>query len=476
MSITPVRFRALYPSNGTAKWVRAEEADVEGAPAYANGLLVVGGGDELQVLNASTGALLWNFSSSNLFVAAPAVAGGVIYVGCTDGRVYAFGLQHPPPAFGVTFPETGLPSGTDWGATFAGMAQSTKSTSLSFEEVNGSWSYAISAPAGYVASPGGGVVRLAGASMTIPIRFTSLAPATFAVAFTETGLPGGTEWWVNVSGGPSQGTSTPSTQTTLSFLEPNGTYSFTTQAGGPYSATPASGSFEVQGGPVVETVAFTEALTHTIQFLESGLTPGASWSVELGENSQSSTTSSITFSEVDGSYGFAVTAAGFVPSPPSGSVTVQGANVTRTVGFTPAVPGTYPVTFSESGLPLGASWSVTLAGSPKTSTGTELNFSEPDGGYSFTVAAVVGFTADPTTGSVTVSGLPVSFSIAFTPSSPAPKTSSGSTLLGLPSWEGYALLGGILALVLVGSVVALLFRRRTKSSPGSHPPRQEGPP
>ena len=147
--------RALYPSNGTAKWVRAEEADVEGAPAYANGLLVVGGGDELQVLNASTGALLWNFSSSNLFVSAPAVA-GVIYVGCTDGRVYAFGLQHPPPAFGVTFPETGLPSGTDWGATFAGMAQSTKSTSLSFEEVNGSWSYAISAPAGYVASPGRG--------------------------------------------------------------------------------------------------------------------------------------------------------------------------------------------------------------------------------------------------------------------------------------------------------------------------------
>ncbi|MGI0128839.1 MAG: PQQ-binding-like beta-propeller repeat protein [Thermoplasmata archaeon] len=69
------------------KWVRPESGDVLGVPAYANGILVVAGGDELQVLNASTGAMLWNFTASKPFNAAPAIAHGVIYVGCTNSKV-----------------------------------------------------------------------------------------------------------------------------------------------------------------------------------------------------------------------------------------------------------------------------------------------------------------------------------------------------------------------------------------------------
>ncbi|MCL4331907.1 MAG: S53 family peptidase, partial [Candidatus Thermoplasmatota archaeon] len=43
---------------------------------------------------------------------------------------------------------------------------------------------------------------------------------------------------------------------------------------------------------------------------------------------------------------------------------------------------TYTVTFTESGLASGTSWSVTLGSSTKTSTTTTVSFTEPDGSYS----------------------------------------------------------------------------------------------
>jgi outer membrane protein assembly factor BamB len=130
--------RALYPSNGTVKWVLSEPGDVLGAPAYANGLLAVAGGDVLRVLDASTGAILWKYTGSEPFESAPAIARGIIYVGSTNGKVYAFGLLKPPKAYAVTFRASGIPHDVTWAVTFAGITQSTRSESLSFEEVNGS--------------------------------------------------------------------------------------------------------------------------------------------------------------------------------------------------------------------------------------------------------------------------------------------------------------------------------------------------
>jgi YVTN family beta-propeller protein len=79
-----------------------------------------------------------------------------------------------------------------------------------------------------------------------------------------------------------------------------------------------------------------------------------------------------------------------------------------------AIPApTYPVTFAETGLPSGASWSVTLAGGLLTSTNGSLSTSEPNGSYAYSVAPVLGFDTTPASGSIPVQGQPVTLNITF---------------------------------------------------------------
>ncbi len=79
----------------------------------------------------------------------------------------------------------------------------------------------------------------------------------------------------------------------------------------------------------------------------------------------------------------------------------------------------YPVEFHETGLPAGTSWTVDLAGSDNSSTGATVGFSEPNGTYSFSVEAVNGYTASPSSGSIGVSGGTATEDISFTPGSGA---------------------------------------------------------
>ena len=64
------------------------------SPAVANGVVYVGSDDDnLYALNASTGALLWEYTTGGFFFnSSPAVANGVVYVGSYDGNLYAFDL------------------------------------------------------------------------------------------------------------------------------------------------------------------------------------------------------------------------------------------------------------------------------------------------------------------------------------------------------------------------------------------------
>ena len=130
------------------------------------------------------------------------------------------------------------------------------------------------------------------------------------------------------------------------------------------------------------------------------------------------------------------------------------------------VPGTYDVTFTEAGLPVGTSWSVTLNGTNQPSVGSTLTFAEPNGTYPFSVGTVAGYTASPSSGSVNVNGSSAVKTITFTSSTtPGNRSSPPSTLLGLPRVEGYALLGGIVALAIAGLAAGVLRGRRGRSPP-----------
>ncbi len=77
-------------------------------------------------------------------------------------------------------------------------------------------------------------------------------------------------------------------------------------------------------------------------------------------------------------------------------------------------PQQYSVTFTESGLPSGTSWYVTLNGVTETSTSDSITFSEYDGSYSYSVGLVNGYTDSPSSGSVSVNGGSRSISIVYT--------------------------------------------------------------
>ena len=96
-------------------------------------------------------------------------------------------------------------------------------------------------------------------------------------------------------------------------------------------------------------------------------------------------------------------------------MTVSGRDQSISISFTLT---TYPVTFTQIGLPTGASWNVTLGGTAQTSTTTTNAFSEPNGTYAFDLGLVTGYTVSPYSGIITVRGAGVTKSITFTALAP----------------------------------------------------------
>ena len=324
-----------------------------------------------------------------------------------SGGPVTIGISFSPVAYSVVFSESGLPSGTTWSVTLAGAPESSTGSAIVFSEANGTYPYTVGSVAGYSASPTAGSATVAGSPVTVPITFT---PVRYTVTFGESGLPSGTGWSVTLAGVPSS-----STGPSITFSEPNGTYAYTVGAVPGYSASPSGGSVTMSGSSPTIGIVFTRSThttTYAISFTESGLPGGTSWSVTLNDSTVASTSSSIGFSEANGSYGYLVGhVAGFTASPTSGIVSVAGAPVTIPITFSPVL---FAVTFTESGLATGTSWSVTLNGVVHSATTASIGFSEANGTYSFSVGTVSGYSAAPSSGTVTVAGAPVSQPIAFT--------------------------------------------------------------
>ncbi len=155
--------------------------------------------------------------------------------------------------------------------------------------------------------------------------------------------------------------------------------------------------------------------TYPVTFAESGLPPGASWSVTLNAATNASTNSTITFARANGTYHYAVaTVPGYTTSRSSGVVTVNGTGVTRAIPFSPIPPGEYAVTFTETGLPLGTLWSVTLNGTAASSPSSGITFVELNGTYAYRFDLVPRWTMSSYSGSITVRGGTVGVPVTWT--------------------------------------------------------------
>ncbi len=145
-----------------------------------------------------------------------------------------------------------------------------------------------------------------------------------------------------------------------------------------YSIDPLISPMTISGGGAGQTAS-------TVNFNETGLPSGKSWSVTFNGASHSSTTSTISFNEVTGNtYAYYMgTMNGFYSTPSSGHITVGNTVYTKMIKFSPESQAFYSVTFVESGLPPGTAWSLTLNGQEKSSSSSSISFLETTGIYSY---------------------------------------------------------------------------------------------
>jgi len=285
-------------------------------------------------------------------------------------------------------------------------------------------------------------------------------PTHYPVTFIETGLPTGSRWTVTFNA-----TLGSSTSNSIGYSVLDGTYSYTVGTVAGYTSNVTGGPVVVDGAAVHVEIGFTSTgvPTYTVTFDESGLPSSTPWTVTLEGTPVGSTTSTIQFTEADGTFSFSVGAVdGYTSAPSSGALTVSGSAVTQDIVFTSTSkpPTTYPITFTESGLPSGTGWSVTLDGTVLPSSSSTLATSDANGSYPYTVAAVTGYSSSPTSGTVIVAGSGVTVLITFTASTstpPPPAPSSG--FLGLGGSDGYILLGLILLVIAVLLLFLLLAWR-----------------
>jgi YVTN family beta-propeller protein len=289
----------------------------------------------------------------------------------------------------VSFVESGLADGTSWTVTADGVSANSTTSRVSLSLLEGTYSYVIQPVPGYTTDRFGNVT----VSGTTPSVNVTFSPVTYGVAFDESGLPDGTLWGVTFAGRNSS-----SIQGTITFEQPNGTWSYFVDTV-PGFATTWSGSVILDGAAKSVSVAFIEA-RFAVQLIESGLPSGTNWTVTIGSMTVGTVAASLTISEPNGSYGYTSSSADPQFAGSSGSFAVNGAAYSILVPFHVAYQ---TVTFNASGLPAGASWTVELDADLSTSTTADLTFSqEAFGNHTFTVLPPQGFNVSPRTGTITV--------------------------------------------------------------------------
>ncbi|MCI4368615.1 MAG: hypothetical protein L3K09_03525 [Thermoplasmata archaeon] len=377
----------------------------------------------------------------------------------------------PPPShdlFNVTFRESGLPVGVSWSVSFGNLsAQSTwvsnTSTILVENLFNGTYGFVFGNVSGYTAHPSSGVAVVSGVDLAIGVTFSPVTAAgEYTVTFNETGLPVGTSWSVELRG---QAYSSSTKQVIVPLLP--GSYPFVVNQVSGFSVRPNATTVTILDANVSVGVRFVPDFTVT--FEEQGLPNGTVWWVALGSLQGSTGGSAIAFGLAEGTYNFTVsTAPQYSASPGTGSLQLIS-DLTVLVVFSTPSNASYDLTFVESGLPSGTSWSVTVDGTTVIGSGSTLGVQVHAGAHAFQVGTVTGFSSVPYSGVAEVNSsseiVPVAFSSVGGPGS-GPGASGGTPDVAL-------LTGTVIAAAAVGAVlgVALTMKFGGRRPPASPPSR-----
>ena len=214
---------------------------------------------------------------------------------------------------------------------------------------------------------------------------------SYAVTFSETGLPNGTEWSVSLNASTKV-----SENSSITFSEPNGSYSFVIGGVSNYKPLPNIFSVTVKGNNVSFVIVWVPIL-YLVTFVESGLPRNSVWNVSFGNLTNTSFNSTIAFKVTNGTYNYSIPdVKGIASSPSNGTIRVKGTPTKVFVVFT----GPVNFTFIVSGLPSGSEWSIWINGSYHTSTSSVISVTLPNATYDFLVKVPSGYSSNPSQGKV----------------------------------------------------------------------------
>lgn len=286
----------------------------------------------------------------------------------------------------ISFSQTTLSSTAQWGIhlnnTTSNSWLNETGEYINFTGLNnGAYTYHVINAVGYASNPSNGVITINNANVSQSLHFQG-----YYMNFTESGLPSGTEWYVNLSNQPglsesSSGQHLSGTSTTISTHLPNGTYSATYQTGDKRYHTAGIGSFTVDAQNGNESVVFSPYL-YFMNFTQISKPISLLWGVNLSGSIKSGT-GNLSFQETNGTYFFNSSALDGSWNNPEGwwrltndsggsnsvvmlhnessfggvKETINGANINNQITFEKA----YNISFQEVGINNGYQWDVNLS-------------------------------------------------------------------------------------------------------------------
>ncbi|MGC8581507.1 MAG: thermopsin [Thermoplasmata archaeon] len=205
------------------------------------------------VINSSSNVYTTNLKSGTF-----TVKGGATNITIT----FSVGGKYIYP---ITFNAIGLGINIQWWVNLSNGEVYTSTTgSVMLYEPNGTYNYTIEAVSKkYTPLNGTGFFNVKGAQITINVTFKFVY--TYTILIVERGLPLDIQWWVNLSNGESFHTS----NNTIYFIEPNGTYSYNISSYKEYIAKPSRGNITVSGSNINMTIYFTSVATKNQNIISS---------------------------------------------------------------------------------------------------------------------------------------------------------------------------------------------------------------
>lgn len=150
----------------------------------------------------------------------------------------------------ITVHVTGLAEGNEWSFTISGERHMSSSSNMSVSRGTGIYSYSITPPDEYAASPSTGTLMVLDEDVVVSV---TMQVKTYEVHFVHEGMPSGVPWQVEFANH-----SFTSTSSVISFTVTSGNYSYTVSPPDGYSAGLKSGSLEVVANDQTVNVQFSK--------------------------------------------------------------------------------------------------------------------------------------------------------------------------------------------------------------------------